>query len=98
MTFERPWNVSAWPSRRLAALAALAAALGLPSLASAQQGTISGHVTVQGGAAPLGQARVFVVNSNLVATTNAEGVYTIRGVPAGNVDVHVIRVGYQEQK
>ncbi len=95
MTSERPWKVNAWPRRRLVALAVLA---GMPSLAAAQQGTISGHVTVAGSSAPLAQARVFLVNSNLVATTNAEGVYTIRGVPAGSMDVHVIRVGYQEQK
>jgi TonB-linked SusC/RagA family outer membrane protein len=39
-----------------------------------------------------------VVNTSLVTVSGADGRYTLRGVPAGNVEVRVLRVGYQEQK
>jgi len=83
----------------LLGLAVLLAGVALsPSHAQAQQAVITGKVTAQAGGAPLPDARVYVVGTTLGAATNAEGVYTIRGVPTGNVDVRVLRVGYQEQK
>src|SRR4051812_22524059 len=66
--------------------------------ADAQQSTVTGRVTAQVGGAPLGDARVYVVGSTLAATTNAEGNYTLRGVPQGTIEIRAIRVGYQEQK
>jgi TonB-linked SusC/RagA family outer membrane protein len=67
-------------------------------VAGAQPATISGRVTAEGTQQPLSDSRVYVVGTTLIATTNAEGRYTIRGVPAGAAQVRVIRVGYQEQK
>ena len=83
----------------LLGLAVLLAGIALfPTHAQAQQSVITGKVTAQAGGAPLPDARVYVVGTTLGAATNSEGVYTIRGVPAGNADVRVLRVGYQEQK
>ena len=47
---------------------------------------------------PLSDARVMVVNTSLIVPTGADGRYTIRNAPTGNVEVRVLRVGYQEQK
>jgi TonB-dependent SusC/RagA subfamily outer membrane receptor len=63
------------------------------------QGTVvSGRVTDAGTNEPIGDARVMLANSGLATITNADGRYTLRGVPAGNVELRVLRVGYQEQK
>ena len=62
------------------------------------QGTISGRVAAQGSGEPLPESRVAVVGTNLVASTAADGRYSIRSVPAGAWTVRVLRVGYQEQK
>ena len=69
-----------------------------PAIAGAQQAIVSGKVTAQVGGQPLSDARVYVVGSTLAATTNAEGQYTLRGVPVGSIEIRTIRVGYQEQK
>jgi TonB-linked SusC/RagA family outer membrane protein len=84
-------------ARRLLRLVAIAAAVSAPALAQAQSGTITGRVTAAAGGAPLVESRVFVVGTNTVASTNAEGRYTMRVNP-GTHDVRVIRVGYSEQK
>ena len=39
-----------------------------------------------------------VAGTSLATSTNSDGRYTLRGVPAGTADIRVIRVGYQEQK
>ena len=62
------------------------------------QGTISGRVVAAGTNEPLGETRVSVVGNNPVAVTNPDGRYTLRNVPTGELQVRVIRVGYQEQK
>jgi TonB-linked SusC/RagA family outer membrane protein len=41
-------------------------------------------------------ARVIVVGTSLFATTNGEGRYALRGVPAGTANLRVLRVGYAE--
>jgi TonB-linked SusC/RagA family outer membrane protein len=67
--------------------------------AQATQGTtITGRVTDQASGAPLGDARVYLLGSALVTATNADGRYTLRGVPAGAAEIRAIRVGYTEQK
>jgi hypothetical protein len=69
----------------------------VPALAVAQSATISGRVTAANNGQPLAESRVYVVGTQAVATTNAEGRYTLRTAP-GTFEVRVIRVGYQEQK
>jgi TonB-linked SusC/RagA family outer membrane protein len=61
-------------------------------------GTITGRVVGTGAAGgPLETARVSVVGTNLATGTNREGVYTLRGVPAGSHQVRVIRLGYSQR-
>jgi len=69
-----------------------------PAIIQAQRGTVSGRVTAVGSNEPLGDSRILVVNTSIATTTGADGRYTLRGVPPGNVDVRVLRVGYHEQK
>ena len=87
------WGTGQWPRSALAALAAVV----LPAVLHAQT-TITGRVTAEGTNEGLADARVMVVNSSLITATNGEGRYTLRGVPAGVVQIRVLRVGYQEQK
>jgi len=72
-------------------------ALSAPALAAAQSGTITGRVVAASNGQPLAESRVFVVGTQAVATTNADGRYTLRTAP-GTFEVRVIRVGFQEQK
>jgi TonB-linked SusC/RagA family outer membrane protein len=66
--------------------------------AHAQQGTVSGRVTDRATNRPVEQVQVAVVGTTLGALTNADGAYTIRGVPAGTASVRALRVGYGEQR
>ncbi len=66
-------------------------------VAGAQTGTITGSVTGSGEAAgALEGARVTVQGTNIAAFTNREGVYTLRNVGAGTVQVRVVRLGYDQ--
>jgi TonB-linked SusC/RagA family outer membrane protein len=75
---------------------------GLPARFSAQQpqsgASISGKVTARETNEPLSDSRVIVLGTSIFTVTNAEGRYTLRNVPPGNVEVRVLRVGYTEQK
>ncbi|HWJ24387.1 MAG TPA: SusC/RagA family TonB-linked outer membrane protein [Gemmatimonadaceae bacterium] len=92
---------------RLAAVAALsaapavaAAAVGIPLLATlaardaaAQaQSRVTGRVTSAG--APVGDAHVIVAGTRFGANTDADGRYTIVGLPAGSYTLRVQRLGY----
>ena len=68
-----------------------------PAVAWAQ-GTVTGRVVVEGSAAPLQEARVIVVGTNVFTATDADGRYTLRNVPAGAQQVRVLRVGFTEQR
>src|SRR4029079_2238956 len=90
------------PTRRFSrGLQSSIAAIGLLTLrlgAQTPQARITGRVAAAGTNAPLGDSRVVVVNTSVGTTTGADGRYTLRGVPTGNLEVRVLRVGYQEQK
>jgi TonB-linked SusC/RagA family outer membrane protein len=83
------------PAIRLVAAIVLAAS---PTIVVAQQTTLRGRVVIEGTSAPLGDARVLILRTNLATSTNADGRYTISNVPAGSFEVRVIRVGYVEQE
>jgi len=89
------------PSKRagsgLVPILAAATLLVMPAVLRAQ-GTITGRVTTAETNEPLSDARVMVVNTSVIVPTGADGRYTIRNAPTGNVEVRVLRVGYQEQK
>ncbi len=89
------------PSKRagsgLVPILAAATLLAMPAVVRAQ-GTITGRVTTAETNEALSDARVMVVNTSVIVPTGADGRYTIRNAPTGNVEVRVLRVGYQEQK
>ena len=89
----------AWSGRRLRGALGALAIVSWPSLARAQQSTIvTGRVTAASSEEPLSEARVMVVGTSVVAITNGDGRFTLRGAPAGTIEIRVIRVGYSEQK
>ncbi|HEX5437368.1 MAG TPA: SusC/RagA family TonB-linked outer membrane protein [Gemmatimonadaceae bacterium] len=88
----RPWG-GRW---RLPLAALLAVAI--PAMAQAQKATITGHVTTVGTGAPVAFGQVMVVGTTLGTTTGSDGAYTIRNVPAGTLEVRVLRVGFQGAK
>lgn len=65
---------------------------GLPSIASAQSGRITGTVTGADNR-PIADAQVVVVNTSFRAVTDANGAFTISGVPAGRYELRVNRIG-----
>ena len=85
---ESGWSVP------LAAVLVLAA----PAALLAQRGTVTGRVRAAGSEEPLADARVMLVNTSISGATGADGRYTLRGVPSGNQQIRILRVGYQEQK
>jgi TonB-linked SusC/RagA family outer membrane protein len=80
-------------------LAAIAAALATSAVAArAQSGSVAVRVTETNGGRPVDQAQVLIVGTTLGGLTNSEGRFLIRGVPAGNQTVRVLRVGFAEVK
>ncbi|HEX3158209.1 MAG TPA: SusC/RagA family TonB-linked outer membrane protein [Gemmatimonadaceae bacterium] len=47
---------------------------------------------------PIGSVQVGIVGTTLGSQTNSEGVYTIRGITPGSVEVRALRVGFAEQR
>jgi TonB-linked SusC/RagA family outer membrane protein len=82
---------------RLALAAVALVTLLAPSPAAAQQATVAGRVVSTGTSQPIGDARVYVVGTNVAASTNQDGRYQLRVAP-GQLEVRVIRIGFQEQK
>ena len=72
-----------------------ALALASVSLAVAQQGAIGGVVTDEATGQPLEAARVMLIESNRIETTNQEGRYQFRNVSPGSYAVRVLRLGYR---
>lgn len=94
MRVTRTWSAGFLVRSTLAALAAIAA----PTLAQAQQGTITGRVTAAGTGEALAESRVMLAGTSTIVSTTQDGKYTLRNVPLGKVVVRVIRVGFVEQK
>src|SRR5512146_3574618 len=93
MRFVRSTSVGTGLASVLAGFTLLAA-----PIAAYAQGTVTGRVTAAGSNEPLSDARVMVVNTSIITPPGADGRYTLRNVPTGNIEVRVLRVGYQEQK
>ncbi len=81
-----------------AALSLLPILFASPRTAVAQSGSVVVKVAEARNGRPIDQAQVSVVGTNLGALSNAEGVATVKGVPAGIRVIRVIRVGFTEQK
>jgi TonB-linked SusC/RagA family outer membrane protein len=92
-------------TRRRLALCGAAAVVHLATLGSglvvaqgARQQTIAGRVTDAVSGAPVEAAQIRVLGTTLGAVADGDGRYTIRGVPAGTIELRALRVGYAEQK
>jgi TonB-linked SusC/RagA family outer membrane protein len=84
--------------RAFAATAAALLLLAPASRALLAQGTITGRVAAVGTGQPVADARVLAIGSTVSTTTGDDGKYTLRNVPAGTVQLQVLRVGFQSQK
>ena len=81
--------------RSVGLVAALLAATGFVSRASAQQtGTIRGTVTDSASGRGIGGAQVTVTGTTRGGLTNDAGAYIIRDVPVGTVTVRAQRIGF----
>jgi hypothetical protein len=90
-------------NRRRLALCGAAVVVHLATLGShalgaqgARQQTVTGRVTDAVSGAPVEAAQIRVLGTTLGAVADADGRYTIRGVPAGTIEVRALRVGYAE--
>jgi TonB-linked SusC/RagA family outer membrane protein len=83
-------------SASLAGLGALAT-FGAPCAVLAQQatGVVTGRVTDAASGAPLANATVRVVGTQLGSQTGEDGNFTLRGIPAGSVNLQFARIGYE---
>lgn len=68
-----------------------------PARPTAAAAVISGRVTDSLSRAPVAGVTVTVVGTRLGAVTNAEGRYTIAGVPPGAFTLRAVRIGYAPQ-
>lgn len=76
------------------AVAVLLTAGFLPSLAFAQQVTITGRVTDQANGQPLAGARIQATGTSAFAISNPQGGYTIRNLAPGSYTLRVVMLGY----
>ncbi len=78
----------------------LAAAVGVAPaalVAQATTGVITGRVTDRASGAPIAAAQIQVVGSQRGTTTGDNGSFRIAGVPAGSVQLRVLRIGFAAQ-
>src|SRR5690242_21142045 len=75
---------------------AIVAAVSTPAALMAQA-TVTGRVTAAGTNQPISDVRVYAVGTTAVASTNADGRYTLHVKP-GTMDVRPTRIGFIEQK
>ena len=81
--------------QRLAVSAALALVLAIPGLLGAQAGRIGGTITDQATGAALEGARVVIVGTPIIETSNQEGKYLVRSIAPGTYQVRALRIGYK---
>ena len=102
MTIVRRSKLSTAPGSR-ARMASMIAAILIPLVgfaprAMSQQayGSVTGRVTDAATNTPVSEMRVMVVGTTIGTSTNAEGRYSLPRVPAGQLSIRVLRVGYQQ--
>ncbi len=74
----------------------LAVAVAIPSMLTAQTREITGRVTAAGSGAPITEANVGVLGSQIGVRTNATGDYRLK-IPAGGATVLVRAIGYKRE-
>ncbi len=74
----------------------LAASLFLASsaVAQAQTGRIAGAVVDSQTTQPISRARITVVGTTLITGTDADGQFSLSGIPAGTQQIRVTRIGF----
>ncbi|MDB4874579.1 MAG: TonB-dependent outer membrane protein SusC/RagA [Gemmatimonadetes bacterium] len=98
MRLTRAWSGACLRSALVSVGLIGGSAIAQTQQAQAQQATISGRVTAVNSGEPLADGRVMIVGTSLATTTGTDGRFVLRAVPAGNVEVRVLRVGFAEQK
>ncbi len=82
--------------RRWMAIVVVGAASFVPRLAAAQDvAVVRGTVTDVASGAPISDARIRIVGTNLQAATDARGTYRITGIRPGQVTIQVHLIGYR---
>ena len=76
----------------------VAALLWAPAVAAQGTGVVTGQVTDESSGQPVNAAQIQVVGTTIGGITNEQGRYTLRGVPAREVTIRVLRVGFQERQ
>ena len=87
--------ITRWP---VSTMLGAAIAVAVPAMAWAQHASVSGRVVAANSVEPIVDARVMVAGTSMATNTNGEGRFTLRDVPVGEIDIRVIRVGYEQQK
>ncbi len=81
-------------TRAAALWSALAAGIGIGTLAAQSTGKLEGHV-YDAQKQPIAQATVIIVGTSYSAHTDARGYYFIENIPAASVQVRAAYVGYK---
>ena len=79
---------------RLLAGVGAAVLLGASAVAAQETASVAGTVTDVSSGRPVSEARVFVVGTGMEAFAGEGGRYLLEGLPAGEVEVSVERLGY----
>ncbi|HEU0077188.1 MAG TPA: carboxypeptidase-like regulatory domain-containing protein, partial [Longimicrobiaceae bacterium] len=81
-------------SRLLPLALAGALALAADSLAAQETGTVRGRVVDAATRRPIPEAQVTIAGTARRAVTDAEGEFSLAGVPAGSLGVQAAKIGY----
>lgn len=82
---------------KLFVIAAMAVVLPLRTTSAQSTGTLRGTVVDSTSHQPVPGAQVQLVGSNRSTYTDASGVYTLTGVPAGRATVRIQRIGFAQR-
>jgi len=73
-------------------------ALSLPGIAFAQSASLSGRITDSESGDPLPTANVIVLEQNISAASDVDGMYEVEGLNAGSATIRISFVGYRTQE